>query len=245
VKGFERLVSLILALLAWQVAAMAAASHLLPPPASVLRCLLDEAASGALWIHLGATLRRVAIAFPLALGFGGLLGWAMGRRPGLDRWLDPWLQLLLGVPAMVVAILCYVWLGLGETAAVLAVALSKLPAMAVIFRQGARDHDRELDQMARLFRFNGWNRFWHLILPELAPFLLAAMRSGLSLVWKIVLLVEMLGRSDGVGFQLSVYFQLFDIRHLLAYSIAFMAVLLLIETTLLRWMDRHVARRLA
>jgi len=239
---YERLLSLVLALLAWHVAARVAASPLLPTPADVAVCLWRELTVGPMLHHLGATLRRVLISFPLALLSGGLLGWSMGRHSKLDRWLDPWLQLLLGVPAMVVAILCYVWLGLGETAAILAVSLSKMPSMAVIFRQGARAHDRGLDEMARLFRFSFSNRLRHLYLPELAPFLLSAMRSGLSLVWKIILLVEMLGRSDGIGFQLSVYFQMFDIRHLLAYSVSFMVVLMLIEATLLRWMDSHVAR---
>ncbi|HVI49740.1 MAG TPA: ABC transporter permease subunit [Candidatus Sulfotelmatobacter sp.] len=238
----ERVLSLVLALLTWHAAAKAAMSPLLPSPADVAVCLWREAADGPLLRHLAATLRRVLISFPLSLLSGGLLGWLMGRHPRLDRWFDPWLQLLLGVPAMVVAILSYVWLGLGETAAVLAVSLSKMPSMAVIFRQGARAHDRELDEMARLFRFSLIGRLRHLYLPELAPFLLASVRSGLALVWKIILLVEMLGRSDGIGFQLSVYFQLFDIRHLLAYSLSFMAVPMLIEATLLRWMDRHVAR---
>ena len=47
-------------------------------------------------------------------------------------------------------------------------------------------------------------------LPQLAPYIAAAARSGLSLVWKIVLVAELLGRPNGVGFEIGVAFQLFD-----------------------------------
>ena len=54
----------------------------------------------------------------------------------------------------------------------------------------------------------------------------AAARSGLSLVWKIVLVAELLGRPNGVGFEIGTAFQLFDITRILAYALAFAAVVL-------------------
>ncbi len=229
-------------LLAWQLAAMIVASPELPSPVTVLATLWSEAAQGPLLADLGATLARVAICFCLAMVAGSALGIAMASSPRLGRWVDPWVQLLLTLPAMAVAILCYIWLGLGETAAIIAVTLSKLPNVVVILREGARSRDPELAEMARLFRFSRKSLFLDVMLPELAPYFLATTRSGLSLVWKIVLLVELLGRSSGIGFRLHVYFQLLDIARILAYALSFMAVIQLIEMTLLAWMDRHVAR---
>ena len=57
----------------------------------------------------------------------------------------------------------------------------------------------------------------------------AAARSGLALIWKIVLVVELLGRSNGVGFQIEIYFQLFDVTMILAYTLAFILVVQTIE----------------
>ena len=71
---------------------------------------------------------------------------------------------------------------------------------------------------------------------------MASARSGLALIWKIVLVVELLGRSDGVGFQLGTFFQYFDIRGVLAYTLAFAAVVYLVEGLLLRPLDRRFAR---
>jgi NitT/TauT family transport system permease protein len=80
------------------------------------------------------------------------------------------------------------------------------------------------------------------VAPQLAPFLLVATRSGLSLIWKIVLVVELLGRSDGVGFKLQLYFQLFDVPHILAYAFAFAAIVQAIEWGLLQPLERRVGR---
>jgi NitT/TauT family transport system permease protein len=81
----------------------------------------------------------------------------------------------------------------------------------------------------------------HIILPQLAPYLGAAARSGLSLVWKIVLIVELLGRPNGVGFEIGVAFQLFDVTRILAYALAFIAVMLTVETFLVQPLERRIA----
>ena len=71
---------------------------------------------------------------------------------------------------------------------------------------------------------------------------MAAARGGLALIWKIVLVVELLGRSDGVGFQLGTFFQFFDITSILAYTLAFAAVVLTVEAMMMRPLDHQVSR---
>jgi NitT/TauT family transport system permease protein len=111
--------------------------------------------------------------------------------------------------------------------------MNKLPATAVLIREGTRNLDRGLTEMAAGFRVPLWRRLRHIVLPQLYPYLFAAARSGLALIWKIVLVVELLGRSNGVGFEIELYFQLFDVAHILAYSLAFMIVVQAIEWAVL------------
>ena len=84
--------------------------------------------------------------------------------------------------------------------------------------------------------------WWDLVAPQLAPFFAAATRAGLSLVWKIVLVVELMGRPNGVGFEINIAFQLFDVPLLLAYALPFTAIMLIIETLLVQPFERHVSR---
>jgi NitT/TauT family transport system permease protein len=96
--------------------------------------------------------------------------------------------------------------------------------------------------MARVFAMSPAKRLRHVTLPQLAPYFAAASRSGLSLVWKIVLVVELLGRPNGVGFEIGVAFQLFDVTRILAYAFAFVIVILAIETLLVQPFERHASR---
>jgi NitT/TauT family transport system permease protein len=208
----------------------------------VLAVIGAEARSGALAANLGATLARVIASFTLAMALGAALGLVMGRSRTADQLLDPWLIVLLNLPALVIIVLAYIWIGLNETAAIGAVALNKLPNTAATVREGARALDRGLDEMARVFALGRGARLRHVILPQLAPYLAAATRSGLSLVWKVVLVVELLGRPNGVGFEIGVAFQLFDVTRLLAYALPFVALMLAMETFVVQPIERHVSR---
>lgn len=234
--------SLLALLLLWQVVATAANSRALPPPEAVFAFLAREAATGALAANLAATLARVVVSFALAMVVGAVIGLALGRLRRLDLAFDTWLVVLLNTPALVITVLCYIWLGLTEAAAVLAVALNKMPTVAVLVREGARALSPELDEMGRAFRLSFVDRLRHLVLPQLQPHLAGAARSGLALVWKIVLVVELLGRPDGVGYAISVYFQLFDVAAVLGYALAFMAVMLAVEYGVLQPMEAHARR---
>ncbi|AWK89345.1 ABC transporter permease [Azospirillum thermophilum] len=242
VKSAQRGLSLLLLLAVWQVAASAAASRLLPAPPEVLEAVLRGVASGELPFHLAMTLGRVAASFAVSMLIGAAIGIALGRLALLDRLFDGWLVLFLNLPALVVIILCYVWFGMGEAAAVLAVSINKIPNVAVILREGARALDRDFLDVAQVYRLGPLRTARHVVLPQLAPYFLAAARSGLALIWKIVLVVELLGRSNGVGFQINLYFQLFDVTAILAYTFVFIALVMAIEAAVLQPLDRRLAR---
>src|SRR5215467_2873383 len=228
-----RLLSFTVFLATWWIAALFVGNAKLPAPPAVLATTISEAESGALFLHLGVTLARVTLAFILAMSLGSAIGYLMGRVKLADRLGDPWLILLLNLPALVVIVLAYIWAGLTEAAAITAV---------VTLREGTRALDRSLDEMATVFAMPRWRAFRHVVLPQLAPYIAASARSGLSLVWKIVLVAELLGRPNGVGFEIGAAFQLFDTPRLLAYSLTFAAVVLVIETVLVQPFEARATR---
>jgi NitT/TauT family transport system permease protein len=229
-------------LLVWFIAAEMTQSRLLPGPGAVLRYVVNEALHGDLLAELGITLWRVAASFAVAMAIGSVIGLAMGQSRALDRALDPWLIVLLNLPALVIIILAYVWFGLNEAAAIGAVALNKIPNAVVTLREGARALDPGLDEMARAYRLSPWSKMRNVTLPQLQPYFAAASRSGISLIWKIVLVVELLGRPNGVGFELHLNFQLFNVTAILGYTVAFVAVMLAIEYLLVQPLERRTTR---
>ena len=237
----QRLGSIALLIGVWQIVADAVHSRLLPSATAVLVALVHECVAGPLLFHLGITLARVAAAFAVAMVVGTAVGIVMGRSRLMDALFDSWLVLLLNLPALVIIVLAYVWFGLTEAAAIGAVAVNKIPNTAVTLREGARALDRNYSDMAASFRIGRWRTLRHVIMPQLYPYVFAAARSGLALVWKIVLIVELLGMSNGVGFEIQLYFQQFDVTRILAYTIAFVAVIQLIEWGVFQPLERRAS----
>ena len=237
-----RVISFILLLLLWAISAFFAQSRVLPDPWAVAIVFYDHLINGSLLFDLGITLCRVIAAFVLAMVTGTVIGILMGLRKRLDILLDGWLILFLNIPALVTIILCYVWFGLTEVAAITAVSLNKIPNVVVTLREGTRAVDRDLLQVAQVFRVGHRKTFFKFFLPQLYPYIMIAARSGIALIWKIVLVVELLGRSNGIGFQLSVFFQLFDIASILAYTLAFVIVMIAVELAFIGPIDRYATR---
>ena len=235
-----RFLSLLVLLAGWQIAAWLVNDAILPGPLRVVSRVGKDLVNGELLGHLGITLFRVALSFALAMLIGTAVGMLMGRWRSADDFLDAWLVIGLNIPALVTIILCYVWLGLTEFAAIAAVAINKIPTVIVTVREGARAVDRSLLQVAQAFRLARSRTLFKVYLPQLYPYLMAAARSGLSLIWKIVLVVELLGRSNGIGFQLSIFFQFFDITGILAYTLVFATVVLVVEAWIMRPLDRRI-----
>ncbi len=235
--------SFVALLLLWQAVAMFVGDPvLLPTPIATLAAGYQHLMAGDLIFNLVATLLRVAVAFFFAMAIGGVLGIALGRSEPLDRLFGGWLSVALNMPALVTIVLCYVWFGLTEAAAILAVTLNKAPVIAAITRESARALDRSLLEMSEVFAVPRWRVLQQVVLPQLAPAFIASARAGLALTWKIVLVVELLGRPNGVGFEIRTFFNYFDIAGILAYSFAFIGIVLAIERFLIQPIERRVGR---
>lgn len=234
--------SLLAFLLLWQILSSFLNNHTLPTPIAVAHVFWQEIESGQLPFNLGITLLRLLVSFTIAMLLGSAIGIALGLNQKLNSFFDNWLVIFLNIPALVTIILCYVWFGLVEYAAILAVVINKLPNVIVTIREGTRSLDKDLMDMARCYSFSKRKTLVHVIWPQLHPFIMAATRSGLALIWKIILVVELLGRSNGMGYQLHLFFQLFDVASILAYTIAFVAVIQLIELLLLKPLDEKAKR---
>lgn len=238
-----RLVSLGIFLLFWAgLAVFMADPQVLPSPVVVAQKMAELWASGDLQLHLIDTSIRIIWAFALAMTLGGSLGYLMGRYPLLNAWLDPWLIIFLNLPALVLIVLCYLWIGLNEVAAILAVTLNKLPLVMTLIREGARNASSELRDLAFVFKLSPLHKFRHIIFPELLPHVVAAARTGLSVIWKIVLVVEFLGRSTGIGRQIHTQFSIFNVTGVLAYALSFVVFILFIEFFIMQPLERYATR---
>ena len=231
---FRRLASIFFLIILWEITSKIIDDQIiLPSPIDVIESIKYHA-SQDLFYHVYITLLRVITAFFLAMMIGSAVGIAMGRNKKIDDYFDGWLILALNVPALVTIILCFLWFGLNEVAAVLAVTINKIPTVTVILREGTKAVDEKLVDVGKLYNQSRFEIIKDILIPQLFPYFVSAARSGLALIWKIVLVVELLGRSNGVGFKINEFFSMFDTTSILAYTLVFVFIIMSIEWFLVR-----------
>ncbi|WP_200950186.1 ABC transporter permease [Devosia sp. Root635] len=236
------MLSLPLLLVIWQVLSMIIVNRLFPSPIMVAQVMWEAATEGRLLGDLGKTLWRAAMSFVIAMALGTAIGIAFGRVRWVDRLFSGWLLVGLNLPAIVIAIVLYIWLGLNELSLILAVIMNKVPLVIATVREGVRSFSDDLDELGTVFRMSALRRLRLIFIPQLTPFVLAAARTGLSLIWKIVLVFEVLGSDGGIGYRISIMFQFFNISGILAYTTAFILVVLAFEYGVMRPLERRILR---
>ena len=220
-------------IIVWQALAIILASSVFPSVIDIVLGLFIHIYEGELLEDLKITLIRVFITFVLTMLLGIFFGIVMGISKRTNEFFDFFLVLGLNIPALVVIVICYIWFGLTDFAALLAVIINKVPIVIVNIREGTRVIETKYMDLAKVYKVEKKEIFFKVFLPQLYPYIMASIRLCLSLIWKIVLVVELLGRSDGIGFKISMFFQFFDITSILAYSLAFIFVILFIEKFIL------------
>lgn len=224
-----RLVSLLLLLGAWVAAASLLGPNILPGPLSTVAFAWRELLSGELFFHVAVTMRRVLIAFGVAMVLGTFLGAFVGLSKRFDALFSAWLIFGLTIPRIVLFVVAYLVFGLNDTAAVIALILTVLPTVIVQVREGTKALDPKLLELARAYHRPPLQVWTQVILPQLMPFLVGTARAALSLAWKMVVVAELVGRTSGIGYQISFYFQMFNMTGILAYGLAMMLVLAVID----------------
>ncbi|WP_219823365.1 ABC transporter permease [Nocardia nova] len=232
----------ILLAVGWNVMAARWDTPLMPSLGSIGDELVELWRGGSLWANLEVTLTRVLLGFAVAFVVAVILGIAMGRNTYVRRFLEPAVLLGLATPGLVKALLCVIWFGISVVNPILAVALAAAPALIVNITQGVRDVDPQLHEMAHVYHFSVWTRLRRIWLPALAPSLFTGARLGIALAWKVIVLVEIFGMADGVGYQLNLEFSNHNVASVLAWTIAFALVMTAIEYGILQTLERRVSR---
>ena len=239
---FLRLVSVLVLLALWLVLSMTLTETVMPGPLATLGFLREEMARGDLWFNVAMTFKRVVIAFAIAMVLGVALGVASGASRRWDATIGVWITVGLTIPRIVLFVVAYLLLGLTDFAAIVALIITVVPTVAVQMREGTHALDGKLLEMARAYhrpRLLVWRR---VVLPQLLPYFIGTARGALSLAWKMVVLAELLGRTDGVGYMIYFYFQLFNMKGVLAYGLAMMIILALLDFGFVLMMRRATFR---
>ena len=122
------------------------------------------------------------------------IGILMGLYRRAEAVLDVWVMIGLTVPSLCYAIVAFMWFGLNEGAAIIAIGVTAAPSITINIWEGVKNVDTKLVAMARVFEASRPAIVRRVLLPQILPYVMASARFGLGIVWKITVLVELIGR---------------------------------------------------
>lgn len=195
-------------LLVWQATAQLVRADFLPGPLEVLPRLLGLLGDPSLWVALGASLRRLALAFLLAATGGIALGLAIGRAPAARALIEPLLALSYPVPKAAVLPIVMLWFGAGDIAQIFVIATTATLPVIYHTADGARRVDDRLLWAAASMGCGRLRRLRLVVLPATLPEIAAGCRTGIVMALIVMVTAEMISRQDGIGSQLFVYFDM-------------------------------------
>jgi ABC-type nitrate/sulfonate/bicarbonate transport system permease component len=172
----------------------------LPGPWLVLGNVLDMAVRGSLWIHLAATLERVALGFGAGAALGVGLGLAAGHLTPIRHIVEPLVELLRPIPPLAMLPMFIVWVGIGEISKVGFITYATFFPIFLTTITGVRQIDPLLLRAAQSLGARGVGLFMRVILPAALPDILTGLRLGVALAFFVIVISEFIGAEHGLGY---------------------------------------------
>ncbi|WP_449125437.1 ABC transporter permease [Pseudomonas viridiflava] len=180
-----------------------------------------------LWQDTASSLQRLAIGLGISALLGLCLGIAAGILPMFGAPLSPLLTVLSMVPPLAILPILFIVFGLGELSKVMLIVIGITPILARDLEQRAREIPVELLIKAQTLGASTWTLILRVILPQLLPRLLIALRLVLGSAWLFLIAAEAIASTDGLGYRI------FLVRRYLAMDVILPYV---VWITLLAWL---------
>ena len=184
----------------WWIVVVQTQSLIFPTPLQVFTGMLKLAHDGSLWVHIGASLMRVATGFIMAVLIGVPMGLWMGRVDGVYRTLNPLFQILRPISPIAWIPLTILWFGVGNTSPVFLIFLASVFPLIVQTSAGVHTIEQRYLRAAENFGVSRSVLLRQVIFPAVLPEILVGMRVGLGVAWLVVVAAEMIAPVSGLGY---------------------------------------------
>lgn len=192
--------SLILALIVWEMISLTPnGGKVFASPLATMRDLFATISNHSLGKHFFASLRRILLGFSLAFAFSIPVAFLLGWYKTLCKLIEPWIQFMKNIPPISYIPLVVVAAGVGEESKVVVIFIACFLTMTITIFQGVKNVDNTLIKAARVLGANDMTIFAHVVIPASFPFIMTAMRLGLSSALTTLIAAEMTGAAKGMG----------------------------------------------
>ncbi len=229
-------------ILLWQLLSMELSELILASPVQTLTRLIELGQQSDFWLVLLTSLKRLLLALSVASFIGFCLGIIAGRRTWLKAFLSPIRWLLMSVPPVIVVLLAMLWFGMGSSMVVFITVLLLSPTIYVNTQKNIEQIDNQYLELAHVYHFSLWQRFSRIYIPAIAAPLCATLVIVCCSGVRIVVLAEVLGAHQGIGYQLANASSNFDTPELYAWVLVSLLLVAILELALLRPVQNYLLR---
>ena len=215
---------------------------ILATPVDALNRLSEMLLMTEFWQSLVITLIRLLIALTIGASLGFLLGVASGRRSWLKHFLEPLRWVLMSIPPVVVVLLAMLWFGMGTNMVVVIAVLLLTPSIYVNTQKGVEQIDSQWLELAQIYQFSRWQRLTKIYVPAISAPLCATLILVCCHGVRIVVLAEVLGAHDGLGFELANARGNFDMGEFYAWVTMCLLIVAVLEFTLFKPLQKLLLR---
>jgi NitT/TauT family transport system permease protein len=209
-------------------------------PSKVWETLLRLAAAGSLWKHLLATLRETLVGFAAGMLLGVAAAVALWWWEPLAEVLDPYLVVLNAMPKIALGPIFYIWLGAANSVYGMAVAISVVVTIAMVY-VGFREVDSQQLLLMRTFGATRRQMLTKVVFPASLPTLMATLKVNIGLTLVGVIVGEFISSRAGLGYLIIYGGQVFQME-LVMTSVVLLAVISALMYLTVAWAERLVAR---
>jgi ABC-type nitrate/sulfonate/bicarbonate transport system permease component len=187
---------------AWWVVSARSASLYFPPLSTIVTSLRR------VWLfsHFGSdampSLEHLAAGFGIATALGVAGGLVLGLTPIIADAVAPILEFLRAIPGVALLPAALLIFGIGSTMQIAVIVYGTIWPILLNTALGVRSVDPLVADVARSYRISRLNRLFRIIVPAASPQIVAGMRTALSIGITVIVFSEMVGSTNGIGYQI-------------------------------------------
>lgn len=197
--------------------------------------------NGTLPSAAAASLETVAMGYAIGCCLAILIGSLRGWFRIVGYLLDPIIDSLRPVPALAYIPLVILWVGIGENARVLVIAVAAFLSCVVSVSAGMREVPVVYVEAARTMGASRARVFWTIAIPASVPYIFAGLRVALGAAWGTLVAAELIAAQNGLGFLLEAGQEFLETSQVMA-SLVTIGVLGFLMDTVLRVLQNRIAR---
>lgn len=232
----------VVALIVYDVWARGAQDFFFPPLDEIGSVFAEDWLFTLVPSDLLPSLGRMLTGYALAVLLGVALGMVLGLSRTLSTALDPVLQFLRALPPPALIPVSLLVFGAGDSAKIFLIVLGAIWPVLLNTVDGVRSVDQTALDMARSYRIPAYARLTRLVLPSALPRIFAGARTALAIAIILMVVSELIGADNGVGYYVQLAQRGFNIPEMWAGTLllgllgfAFNAVFVAIERRVLQW----------